>query len=326
MSDQSSMIVGIGLCVIGIGGSAICSGLETGFYSINRIRLRLRAGDGNRRAELIHAELQQHDRLLTTLLIWNNVFNYLGSLGLTAILFGFGFSEAWVIALQALVLTPMLLIFAESIPKELFRVRADDLPFRLIHIVVVLRWICLPVLWVVLGFARWVAQLVGAGTAPGGDRRNRIASLLKEGVSHGAISRLQASLIDDAMDLARTPVGDLGVPFARLACVVEGAPHEQVQRAARSTGHEPVVFLDRVGRVASLVDPLDIGLGELPMDEPLRLEASLGSREALAEMAARGVRSAVLVRSGRDVGIVTTRHIVGPLLRSTRQPDRTARE
>jgi magnesium and cobalt exporter, CNNM family len=317
MTDSQAVLTGAVLCVVGIGGSALCSGLETGYYALNRIRLKLRVGKGDKRALRTERELAEPDRLLTTLLIWNNIFNYLGSLGLTAILLAAGFAEGWVIVLQALVLTPMLLIFAESLPKELFRVRADDLPYRLASLVRLLRLSSLPVLAVVLWFARRVARAVGAGPREVGERR-RIASLLKEGVLHGAISPLQVSLIDDAMELAQTPVGDLGVPTGRLACVSEDASREQFLAAARKAGVDPVVILTGGGAVASLLEPLDIGLGRVDRTEPVRIEAGLGARDALAEMASRGVRAAVLTRNGRDIGVVTTRRTVRPLLRSIR--------
>jgi len=315
MTDSGAIFTGVALCVVGIGGSALCSGLETGFYALSRIRLKLRVAAGNRRAVRAEQELTEPDRLLTALLIWANIFNYLGSLGLTTILLSFGLAEGWVIVLQALVLTPMLLIFAESLPKELFRVRADDLPYRLSLLVRLLRWIAAPVLVGVLWFARLVARAAGAAPREVGERR-RIASMLKEGVLHGAISPLQASLIDEAMDLAHTPVGQLGVPIARLACVPDSAGEGQLEAAARQAGKDPVVILQRDGRVAALLDPLDIGLGNLDRPEPLRLEAGIGTRDALAEMADLGLRSAVLTRNGRDVGVITTRRAVGPLLRS----------
>lgn len=311
-------LIGGGLCIVGVGGSALCSGLETGFYTVNRIRLRLRIGRGDERARAVQDELRQPDRLLTTLLIWNNAFNYLGSLGLTTILLGLGLAEGWVIALQAVVLTPLLLVFGESLPKELFRMRADDLPFRLVRLVRLMRLLSLPLLLLVLHFARLVARTVGADARTVGDRRYRIASLLKEGVLHGAISPIQASLIDDAMELARTPVGSLGVPFARVAVVAGDANASQMMAAARRAGNEPVVVMQSRGRVAALVDPLEIGLGSVSRDAPLRIDAEVGARDALATLAERGLRAAVLTRGGRDVGIVTTRRIVRPLLRSIR--------
>ncbi len=315
MTDSQTILTGVVLCIVGIGGSALCSGLEIGFYALNRIRLRLRVAQGDRQAIRTGRELEQPDRLLTTLLIWNNIFQYIGSLGLTTILLAVGFAEGWVIVLQALVLTPMLLIFAESLPKELFRVRADDLPYRLMLPVQMLRRIAWPVLVIVLWFARLVARAAGAGPREVGERR-RIASLLKEGVLHGAISPLQASLIDDAMDLARTPVGDLGVPMARTACVQDDADEPKLVAAARKAGTDPVVILHKDGRVRALMDPLDIGLGRTDQTQPLRLDTGLGARDALAEMTGQGVRAAVLTRNGRDVGVITTRRAVRPMLRS----------
>jgi CBS domain containing-hemolysin-like protein len=223
-----------------------------------------------------------------------------------------------VIGLQVVVLTPVLLVLGESLPKELFRVRADDLPYRLVRLVLVLRVLSLPVLWLVLGFARAVGRLAGAEARTVGDRRYRIASLLKEGAMHGAISPIQASLIDDAMTLARTPVGDLAVPMARLATVPVANRDEQLRAAARRAGTEPVVVVRSRGRVAALVDPLDIGLARVEMSEPFRVDASLGARDALAEMAEHGLRAAVVTRGGRDVGVITTRRLVRPLLQSVR--------
>ncbi len=317
MTDSSAILTGVVLCVIGIGGSALCSGLETGFYTLNRIRLRLRIGEGDKWAALAGRELAEPDRALTTLLIWNSVFDYLGSLGLTAILLAVGFAEGWVIVLQVLVLTPILLIFAESLPKELFRVRADNLTCRLSLLVWLLRWVSWPVLAIVLWFARIASRAAGAGPREIGERR-RIASLLKEGVLHGAISPLQASLIDDAMELAQTPIGDLGVSIARTACVQDDADGPQLATAARKAGTDPVVILHQDGRVRALVDPLDIGLGRTEQTQPLRLDAGLGTRDALAEMAGQGVRAAVLTRNGRDVGVITTKRAVRPMLRSIR--------
>lgn len=317
MADQA-LLMGAGLCALGLTGSAMCSGLETGFYSVNRIRLRVRMGKGDERAAAVHAELQQPDRLITALLIWNNIFNYLGSLGLTMILLGLGAAEGWVIVLQAAVLTPMLLVFGESLPKEIFRVRSDVLPYRLVWVVVLFRISALPVLWVVLKFARAVARLAGAEARTVSDRRYRIASLLKEGAMHGAISPIQASLIDDALELARTPVGNLSVPIASLATVAFEHSDEQMRAAARRAGTEPVVVLHARGRVAALVDPFDIGLGRVNTSEPFRIEATLGARDALAQLAERGLRAAVVTRAGRDVGIVNTRRLVRPLLRSIR--------
>ena len=73
--------------------SALCSGLEIGLYTINRVRLAVRSGRGDRRAVRLDRELRDPGRSLTTLLIGNNIANYLGSLGIMALLKSSGLSD-----------------------------------------------------------------------------------------------------------------------------------------------------------------------------------------------------------------------------------------
>ena len=87
-------------------------------------------GPVGRSARVLTRELDRPERVLATILLGNNACNYLGTLGLTAILEGRGYGTVTMIVLQVLVLTPMLLVFGESVPKELFRVHADSLAPR----------------------------------------------------------------------------------------------------------------------------------------------------------------------------------------------------
>lgn len=123
------LIIWIILALIGILGSAFCSGLEVGLYSVSRVLIRVRSVD-QPRAQSLHKQLEKPAPLLTTLLVYNNIFNYLATLAFTALLSATDLSETLIIIIQAIVLTPILLIFAESIPKELFRSRANSLMER----------------------------------------------------------------------------------------------------------------------------------------------------------------------------------------------------
>ncbi len=63
------------LSLIGIVLSAVFSGLETGIYTINRVRLIVRASRNDRRAVRLQDEIEHPNRLLTTLLLGNNIAN-----------------------------------------------------------------------------------------------------------------------------------------------------------------------------------------------------------------------------------------------------------
>ncbi len=115
------------VAALGLGGSMLCSGIETGLYATSSVRAFVRARSAGARFgdRVVASALDHPERSLTTLLLFNNAFNYLGTLAVTALLATLGLTEAAMVLLQAAVLTPILLVFAESLPKELFRANAD---------------------------------------------------------------------------------------------------------------------------------------------------------------------------------------------------------
>ncbi|MEM7621819.1 MAG: CNNM domain-containing protein, partial [Planctomycetota bacterium] len=81
---STDLAIWTGVAFLGLLGSAMWSGLETGTYFLNRVRLRLRLEDpADGAARAVAEELEQPERTLTTILIGNNACNYIGTLGLT---------------------------------------------------------------------------------------------------------------------------------------------------------------------------------------------------------------------------------------------------
>lgn len=315
---MSDTWVGVLLFLFGVCGSAMCSGLETGFYCVSSLRLSLRLGgeSRDRAAEQVRAELDRPERLLTTLLIGNNIFNYIASLGLAALMLSLQITEVWVIVLQAVVLTPLLLVFGESLPKEIFRLRADVLPYRLVWVVKVLRVLALPLLPIVLGSARLLVRR-NRSDRRGAVQSERIATLLKESAMHGALSPVQASLIDRSIELARATVGSLARPLSGE--VIDPTDKARLRSAARRWAPHPVVVLRARGSVAGMIDPIAVPGDPFALLPPVRIESSMTARDALAQMSAAGCRVAVVSSGGRDVGIISTRGLASPLLDALRE-------
>src|SRR5262245_46607275 len=101
------------VALLGVVGSALSAGLEIACYSVNRVRLDLRAGrhPPDPAARLVRAELDQPDRLLSTLLIWLNVATYAGTLAITELLNEHIRSPALIAAVNTCILAPVLFIF-----------------------------------------------------------------------------------------------------------------------------------------------------------------------------------------------------------------------
>ena len=115
MDTQSiTLIISIG-CLILL--SAYFSATETAFSTINKIRLKNLEKGGDRRAALILSIAEDYDKMLSTILIGNNIVN-IASASLATIIFTKYFGNSGV-TLSTIVMTVLVLIFGEISPKSL---------------------------------------------------------------------------------------------------------------------------------------------------------------------------------------------------------------
>jgi putative hemolysin len=312
--------------LLGLLGSALASGMETGGYCVNRIRLRLRAAGGTRgvpySARLLLAELEHPQRLLATLLITNNVFNFLAATAITALLTGAGYGDAAAVALNAGVLTPILVVFAESLPKELFRVHADRLTHLFApHLTVarlLLTW--LGVLPMVHNFAEAVSRLVGgeggAGLARTG--RERVAAMLKETAGTGPLSPSQTSLVDRAIEFQRMVVADEMVPWARVEVIGIDWDRGRILAVLARRHYSWFPAIDARGRVVGAMRHMDLYVypghdARSLMREPARLAPGMPLREAIRLLRQASAGVGIVESGGKPVGLVTIKDLVEPL-------------
>ena len=317
------MSIVISLVVAGIGllGSAVFSGLETGLYVVNRVRIAVRAGHGDRSAARLETELEHPERLLATLLIANNAANYAGSLGVAAILNSFNLSAAGVILLNTALVVPMLLVFGETLPKDLFRTRADDWIPRFVGPLRGARQLLtvvglVPLLSLV---DRLVQRVVGGDP---GDRlgpRARMAWFIRESAASGSLTPAQLDLADRALSMRHLAVSKEMTPWREVVVVreadLDGDPRVIAQRTMRS--RLPVI--DDSGRVLGVIGVQDILLGrssETALDDSIpRLGPGTPVFVALETLRqARRPMGIIEDDSGRPLGIVTLKDLVEPLL------------
>jgi putative hemolysin len=322
----------IALAIVGLAGSWLCSGMETGTYTLNRIRLMVRSegrAAADRAARVLRREVDHPERLLGTILIGNNLFAYLAAAAITSLLAARGYADTEILIINILVLTPLVLVFCEALPKELFRVGADRLSYIFAPAIAVLRvlFTVAVVLPLVTWFARAAARFIGVEGEIGlaVSARERVAMLLKESVSEGGLSHAQAQLVDRALAFHRLRLADEMVPWSRVAAVRADWDRSRIQRlmARRPYSRYPVVegggAADRpLFRVVGVLRQADLYLHprasvrEL-MLEPVRLSAASPLREALLRIRENASGLIVVEREGRPLGVATVKDLAEPL-------------
>lgn len=312
--------------LVGIGGSALCSGLEVGLYTVNRVLVRVHAAGGNRgiRARLLESEIEHSTPLLTALLIWNNIFNYAGTLAITTLIATIGLSDVEMIGIQIVALTPVLLIFAESTPKEVFRTNADTLMERFAYVIRFMRlsmtWI--PVVPVLLLIANTLAKFVSADSMGSfTSARERMGELLKFGSEH--MSEAQVSLIDRALELEHATVRSEMVPIRSAVVLRLSWTPERARGYVRNHPFTRYPVLSSKGQIVGVLDSIDLYIHphldsmsnlEALIKVPSRIDGSISVNQALKELSLESGKLGIVTMGGRDVGIITRKDLVEPLI------------
>ena len=322
------------ILVIGMVGTAILSGVETGVYRLSRVKLEVRAEHGPRRqaARLIRREIAKPQRLLSANLIANIICQDLTAIGASNLLAGWGYSEGAIVAINAAILTPIFFVFLESVPKEMFRLDADSLTYRFAGLLGGLRWMLTVtgVLPLVTLLSSGAIRMIGGGADASllHSGRERIVTLLKDSAgerdSEAPLSETQAKLVDRALEFGQTTVSDEMLPWPRVQTVRSSWGRSTIMTLlARSPSpFLPVADRDATGRfkVIGIVRSQDLFTRpDAPISrltvEPVRLPPRMTLRDAVLRLRQSPCAAGIVEESGRPIGLITMSDLIEPLLR-----------
>ena len=314
----------VGVMLAGFMGSALYSGMETGTYTLNRVRLQVLADRGRRGAIALRKLLDRPSTVLATLLIGNNVANYCGTAGLAVLLEAAELSDWQAIVLNTLLVTPLLFVFGETLPKDLMAAHSDRLMYPLSPMLHVSRWVftLTGIVPVVQLFSAGAMRLIGQGDkgaafAP----RRRVEMLVREGVGHGILSDEQSAIVDRVLRLNERQVRHEMIPWDRVITVSVDDPPARLWELADRTSRSRFPVLDGAGKVVGVVSVIDALMHRRDDCPPIRelmttpdtLRPDRPVRAALRHLQKRGSSFALVMHDHRPVGLVTVKDLVEPI-------------
>jgi Mg2+/Co2+ transporter CorB len=194
--------------------SGFFSSSETGLMAINRYRLKHLANSGHRGARLAQNLLTRPDRLIGLILLGNNMVNILAASIATVIAMRlYGDNGIWI---STLVMTVIVLIFAEVAPKTVAALHPERVAFPASYVLVVLLKLLNPVVWLVNSFANLLLKPFGVKTdVVALERLDRaeLRTLVTEG---GKISNDHQRMLVNILDLEQASVQDVMVPRGEI--------------------------------------------------------------------------------------------------------------
>jgi putative hemolysin len=212
--------------------SALCSGLETGLYAVDRVRLQIRAEEGDRRARRLLAAAARPATTVAALLVANNIVNYFVSVSASSALdHVLPVSQDVVRRLvDTAVITPILFVFGDLGPKDAFLRRPTLLMRRYEPALTFVRSLGALVATPLLALAeRFGGGRGGAHEASRFDRA-AIGRLLSEEAEIAGLSPAQRRLATRVLQLRQARVEERMTPVSKVAEVSTDASAAEVVR------------------------------------------------------------------------------------------------
>jgi len=292
------------------------SGSEIAIVNSDKVKLRHQAKMGNRGAALVLKLFRTPDVILGTTLVGTNLatvtISTLGAL-IFVDLFGKGGDLVSVI-----VLTPVLLILGEVVPKSIFQQKADTISSRIIYTLRFFSYLFYPVIFVFSRIARFITRIVGDGTVPQNMfiTREELRVLLDVSDSAANPSTIDRKRIRRIIRFGDTTVGEAMIPLADVVGLNEARPMKEAVRMVMKYGFNRLpVYRGNITNIKSILtldswDLMDPDIMEKSAPEYMSSVLFLSPKQtidrALPQLQAREDHMAVVVDEfGSAVGILT---------------------
>ena len=248
--------------------SAYFSATETAFSSANTTRLRTLAEKGSSNAALALKLLEQYDRLLSTILIGNNIVN-IATASIGTVLFVKHYGDAGA-TISTVVVTVVVLIFGEISPKSIAKDCAEKCAMLSAPILQVLIWVLMPLN---LLFSLWKKLLAKVFRLNGDSKMSQeeLLMLVDEVQQDGSIDRDEGELLKNAIGFSEQEAQDILIHRVDLAALPVTASKEEVAALFTQTKYSRLlIYQDSIDHILGTVHQKDFYVGCGVTDKPLR--------------------------------------------------------
>ena len=254
MSDDFPLGLLFGLLFLLVCLSAFFSSSETGMMSINRYRVSHQANSGDRPAKRVLRLLARPDRLIGVILIGNNLVNNLAAALATVLAIHF-FGEVTGPAIAPLVLTIVVLIFAEVGPKTYAAIKPERIAYPASVALEPLLKVLYPLVWLVNTISNGLLRLIGVKSLTGnGDHltRDELRTVVHEAGT--MIPRRHQAMLLSILDLENVTVNDIMVPRHEVVGIDLEDELESILAQIRTSQHTRVpVFKGDINNIIGML-------------------------------------------------------------------------
>lgn len=298
--------------------SAFFSAAETALTTYNKIRMRERMEEGSRAAALLLKMSEDKPRMLSAILIGNNIVNIAASALATTIAMSIGFN----VGIMTLILTFIILIFGEITPKNAAAVKSDSLALFYSRIIYAFMIILTPVIFIVNTICSGVLKIFGVNM-------HDSQTIMTEGelrtivdVSHedGVIESEEKDMINNVVDFGDSRAKDIMTPRIDVVEADIDATYDEVKKLFSEERYTRIpVYKDDRDNIIGVINMKDFFMSADPdrfrttdvMRDAYYTYETKRTSDLLVEMQEESVPIAIVLNEyGASEGVVTMEDLI----------------
>lgn len=240
--------------------SAFFSSAETSLTTVNRVRLKTLADEGNKRAKTALEVLDKYGKMLSAILIGNNIVNLSASALATTLAIHIHFT----VGIATAILTVVVLIFGEIVPKNMAMINSEKMALLYASMISGLMKLLTPVIFVIDSLAKGIMKLLRVD----GDKKtamteNELRTYVEVGHEDGVIESEEREMIYNVFDFGDAVAKDVMIPRIDMVTVDKEATYEEVMEVFKDCMYTRIpVFEEDKDNIIGLINIKDFILVE----------------------------------------------------------------
>ena len=313
------LLLGIFIILVCIACEGFFSGTETAMVSVDRSRIKALAEQGLKRATLVDAVLQAPEKFFSTTLLGTNISAVLGNAVATFLIIKYlGESYAYV---TILIMTPIILIFGEIVPKTVYRYHAEQITTNLVYPLKIISLLFYPIIAILTWLTQLFMKLFGLGSTQFRHHTTRedLENYLDMWNINGRLRTAEKKIIERIFDFSEIAVEDIMIRLVNIEALELADSIDTAIGLALKTGYSRLpVYAGEAYNIIGIVHAFDLLTAQEKTQtlkdimRPARyVPNSPPVDELLKQLQTEGNSIAVVVNEyGGTVGIVTIEDIL----------------
>jgi len=272
---QSAAQQGVGvqvvILIILLGLSAFFSSAETALTTVNKIKMRSLADDGNKRAKIVLKLTDNPGKMLSAILIGNNIVNLSASSLITTIAIGFGADIA--VAIATGIITVLILIFGEITPKTVATINSEKLSLVYAYPIHFIMVVMTPISFLINILAHIILFIlrVDPNAKPDAMTEDELRTIVEVSHESGVIEEEEREMINNVFDLGDAKAKDVMVPRVNVVFAdVESSYNELIDIFREHKFTRLPVYEETTDNVIGTINMKDLLLYDHTQDFKIR--------------------------------------------------------